>query len=410
MKRAIPQEIVDHILDDPLIRQDIQTLAACTLVCSSWLPRSSGYLFNVRPLEPQGLRELQELATTVKSSHRLPLFVTAVNILFDEHVADAIQDTMLAVVDIISALPHLEDLLVDGHPRVNDKLERCPPVFPQSHVFAQTLSLLTVSRAPGVLVDGLLNLFPAVDTLHLERMPFKVRNRQLSPHHVRRLVLTGDVDMFALSHMAAMILPSGLSELCVDAPGTGITPFNAGTPASVDHLVRMLGQQMVHFEYNHPAAAWAGSCGTSTTSALRSPVTISPRLLDSLASCTQLQTVALSAEVQSFASGTILLPWMACLQVLHNLPATITRIQFLIGIRSMDGAAVDLRLLQEGFAWPLMEEVLSHCTCLGTLEVEITVDGVDDATVQVNWRDEVRAAIAQAFSPRFRALACIVLR
>lgn len=272
IKPTLPQEIIDHILDDAHIRHDIPTLSACTLVCSSWVPRSSCHLFKLRPVKAEGVLRLQELAATVQSSRRLALYVTAISIHLRGDDAEAIQDTVKAISDIVSALYCLEDLFVYSHPSVNSRLEYCDTLFTQCHASRPPLHRLTVIGAHLILIDGLLKLFPAVDALQLERVPCPGRpcDRQLSSRPIRRLVFRGDVDARVISDISALIAPAGVFSLSVDAPELDMTDLGAGPPPAVDDLVRIFGQQMTNFEYHHPVSGCAGSFGTSTLRLCRS--------------------------------------------------------------------------------------------------------------------------------------------
>lgn len=125
---------------------------------------------------------------------------------------------------------------------------------------------------------------------------------------------------------------------------------------------------------------------------------------DSLISCTQLQAVRLSVEVQSYPQGTTMMPWTACLNMLRKLPRDVARIQCSIGICFVGGDSDALDVVRDMFTWPMMEEVLAHCVSLKTVEVEFVVEGADRGSGGANWQEEARASIEEMFSPPFRAI------
>lgn len=249
MERVFPKELFDHISDDVSLDGDITTLSACTLVCHSWLPRASKYLFQHRTVEAGTLPVLELLATTLKLSERLKVHISAVRIFLREDAADDVQRAVECVVDVVSSLPALANLTVDSHPRVHDSLEQREPLFPAHPVHPQTLRCLSLTRAHVILTDGLMKLFPAVETLELKDWPGRASDRPVSQHTVRQLVFRSEVDTSSLPHIAQLLAPPGVSALSIELPGV----LNLRSPANVSLLVGAFGRRITHLEYRQRA-------------------------------------------------------------------------------------------------------------------------------------------------------------
>ena len=142
-----PQEIIDHIIDQLGIelindwgneRPDSETLSACSLVCSSWLPRSSKYLFYSINLDCRWNfieeESLIPFLANAKSSPRISSNVVFLNAYF--------KPTEEFVNDIFTTLPKLRSLIW----KHNMQLSESQDTMPSQAELVISPSMHTISR------------------------------------------------------------------------------------------------------------------------------------------------------------------------------------------------------------------------------------------------------------------------
>lgn len=267
MSGRLPQELVDHIIDDVALSNDVVKLQYVSLICKAWLPRSSQHLFNKTCITISSLARLEELAALLKTSSRLERYVRHVAVLLGSEDGVSIHLTISLISSIIARLPHLEEVSVACMRVFDDKaLFISPASVPLHPVAANALPHLTLVCADASLTHALLSLFPSVHTLDvISWSDVQLAPAQPAAHNVTELAILRPLDTATLADLAALIHPPCLSRLVIDYRAGA--PRNA-SPAALDPLFRALGAHLTAFEFHHSYAGTApGPSGTCPASA-----------------------------------------------------------------------------------------------------------------------------------------------
>ena len=247
---CLPQEIVDYIID---YVQDSKALRTCSLLCKSWLPRSSRHLLrHVAVLDdslPDFARDLSRLATCVV---RLDIKLT-------EKPA-ATTDLPLTEVtpfhllhQLIPSLLHLSDL------RINLLSGIWPPT-PSLPKMQRSLSVLEVQGCPPAGLQRLLGFFEMVDYLRIrdggfhsdafvqDSTPELDRPIGSMPKHiVQKVRLNVNYSPIMLKALREMLDITRLSNLAIRRRAS--VKLVAGS--EVNMMLELIGQSIKQFEYRH---------------------------------------------------------------------------------------------------------------------------------------------------------------
>lgn len=226
----LPQELHDEILDQlslyrlphnpgaETIRKHLSTLAACTLVCRAWLPRSSKHLLSAILLKTQ--ERLVQFLAAVETSTRLETYVGRIVLHGLADSQEGLQDLKL----LLQALPNLFSLVISQR-------STGTPWQPNPLIF-QTLRRDTIhelcishrSMANWVLPPPYLRFFTEVNHLRILRsgnFADVFDNTQVQTHTmlVRRLTAY-DVNPNMLRALSRIIVPSYLRRLTIEGERT----------------------------------------------------------------------------------------------------------------------------------------------------------------------------------------------
>ena len=253
---ALPQELVDHIIDD-VGAQDKRAVANLTLTCNSWTPRSSKHLFHVVNIFTSHLAEFLAHAAT---SSRLTSHASELSISQPLHGDDAFDLTPFIPV-IFHTLPNLRKLSIFGD-RISIKSGSLP--VPSAH--RRSLALLRLSGTYVEAFPDFLRLFSQIGTLQLDYIhdtsPFtdSIYGRHL---HVANLFFDGSRS--TLEALTPLLDKSSLRSLHLKCDRF----FRIHTPA-INKLLHDVGQSLECFRFDLPMDGWVvqgpGMFGSTCTS------------------------------------------------------------------------------------------------------------------------------------------------
>lgn len=239
---ALPQELVDHIIDD-VGYQDKRAAASLALTCNALTPRSSKHLLSAVNIFTTHVAEF--LAHAAGSS-RLASHVTELSISQPLHGKDGF-DLTPYVPNILDALPNLRNLSIFGE-RISIRSGLCPVPSAQR----RTLSLLRLSHIHVEALPSFLQLFGQIDTLQLDY----IHDTSISPgaghrRHLRVTSLFFDGSRSTLEALTPLMERSSLRSLHLKCD----TFFRIHTPA-VNIFLHDVGRGLEHFKFDLPMDGW----------------------------------------------------------------------------------------------------------------------------------------------------------
>lgn len=256
------------------------TLVCCSLVSKAWLPHSTSCLFDDRYVSVFGRGRLDKLASTIDTSPpslRLASCVRYIEIQLDvidsSSTAYGILRTLKLIDIVVSCLPLLEEVCIDGYYGIDDNLSRfVPPSFlsgiPAKSI--QRLKKLVLSKATlsYLLAHVVLSLF-SEDVLQLQtvvkgrsgisRWTSAASSSSRNPELI--LMSSAMVPDFtsSLPLIASKIyrLPDvrNAQRVTVNVESGGLDCVHRG---DLDSIIKRVGwKKMQHFEFTHSAEGWA---------------------------------------------------------------------------------------------------------------------------------------------------------
>ncbi|KIP02917.1 hypothetical protein PHLGIDRAFT_130450 [Phlebiopsis gigantea 11061_1 CR5-6] len=242
---ALPQELVDHIIDD-IGPSDKRAAASLTLTCNAWTSRSSKHLFNTVNVFTA---ELPEFLAQAAGSSRLASHVTELTISQPMRGDDGFDLTPF-VPAILHTLPRLSALSVFGE-RISVQAGLPAPPAGQR----RTLALLRLSHTHIEALPELLQLFDTVDTLHLDQVyipPCAVEPAPAPPaRHLRVRALFFDGSRPTFEALSALLQRDVLQYLhlkCDIFFRIHTEPVNA--------FLHEVGAALEHFRFDLPMDGW----------------------------------------------------------------------------------------------------------------------------------------------------------
>lgn len=237
---ALPQELVDQIIDD-VGAEDKRAVANCALTCPSWTPRSSKHLLNTVSLYTHHLREFLSQAA---ASRRLAAHVTELSIAQPLQGEESF-DLTPYLHDILRTLPNLRAFALFGE-RITIRAGLAPAPARKS------LTHLRIARSHVEALPELLQLFSHIGALHLDQVYIKAPRTAPAPTghlHVGTLHFDGTTGM--LDVLRPSLDGSSLKSLRLKCDGY----FRIDT-APVNAFLRSVGRNLSHFRLDLPLDGW----------------------------------------------------------------------------------------------------------------------------------------------------------
>lgn len=288
-RNLLPQELIDAIIDH--VSEDFgskPTLHSCSLTCKAWLPRSSFHLFrHTRVSVLRGLAQLERLAAAVKHSERLASYVQSVSIDLSKLILEKSNDNraktrtasdddevrtrtaLTSIGDILSSLPFLQELSIVGQRGVNAKLSQCHSTWPLAKAAVSRLDKLVLFDPCLRLTHMLLSAFACVENLQVHDWWGEIdgwqRERGVphalssdivrSRHDITNLTITSGCFRWSSAFLEMSVL-SCLRQAQRFILDLSDDAFAGCWSTEADKAIRILGQNMRHFEFKHHLHGW----------------------------------------------------------------------------------------------------------------------------------------------------------
>lgn len=193
--RVLPPEVVEHILDKLATSEvsDLRTLATCSLVCRTWLPRSSAHFLKSISVPAQ---DLERYLAFAKTSARLATHVREFTLTGSVNVIRYF-DAMFAIMpklnhlELSNNLTPFERLEIPAYHTANpmspNPTQRSPHADNISSVAPNdcfTLSYLKMDHVQPASLVALLRSFNQIETLEFRGVVGEAEYQDLNDSHV----------------------------------------------------------------------------------------------------------------------------------------------------------------------------------------------------------------------------------
>ncbi|GJE95343.1 hypothetical protein PsYK624_115270 [Phanerochaete sordida] len=331
----LPFELVDLIIDE--LKHDIVALRSCSLVCKTWLPRSSAHLFSsFRISSLPSWTFLIDYHNLLSSSTRVPAFTRNLEV-------NVVPERAQAIAALIQHLPQLDSLSLVGIGLFRDS--SCFP-RPNLSCTGRTLRSLRGAWLPADLIACFLALFTSVETLDVRFGERAEHDFRQQAHRITNLVIKAETD-FALLDIACLVRPDALESLAVDIGGT----YHHQVAAErFDKLLQLVGRHIKRFEYAQPLGGWVAP----------------PSSIPALFACAALESITVTTPKASPFSMRL---WLECLVLLSSLLPHVQRVRLVTSCRGLPEAEHAFQDLVRTLDWQGVAQALVHCRALEVVEV-----------------------------------------
>ncbi|GJE95336.1 hypothetical protein PsYK624_115200 [Phanerochaete sordida] len=232
----LPQELHDKILDE--VGPDFATLKNCSLVCRSWLPRSTTNLF--------AHARVCVLATEDDADSEVLQAVRAPGRLHDNVVALSLCRLSSEEWRVVQELPRLRKLTVyccDQCPLRTDSPTPVPAPCPST----RNIEVLDVQCVPLDVLDWLLCMFDNIGSLRIPRITSRLTTPPTARRHAVRSVTLQGSGHAVFHYLADTLRSDALESLEIDVEG----PYSPGDEHEplADAFVRQVGRSIKSYHH-----------------------------------------------------------------------------------------------------------------------------------------------------------------
>ncbi|GJE95367.1 hypothetical protein PsYK624_115510 [Phanerochaete sordida] len=330
---ALQLELTELIMDE--VQSDYHNLRSCSLVCKSWVPRSSKHLFrSIKVPDPYYYRHAAVLlfCDSVLSSERMATSTEVLEVTIEP-------STVAKVALLFQHLPVLQSLTVSATP----ELERrdYPPAPPS---VKRHIEHLTVRALPMDIVAYFLGIFTSASSLDINYCTGEAGPVPRT-YRVKRLTIS-DVDGPALCAVSRLVEPSALERIPFEFPWQYPPP----SAEDVNHFFHVLSAHIRELEYRMDSFSKVPLLGHPA-----------------LHACPVLESFIFTAPGETRLNPA---SWRTILGPLSSLPPDVREVRFctICGVPLETQDARDVTVLRT-LDWPAVGRALQHLNALQRLQI-----------------------------------------
>ncbi|GJE95341.1 hypothetical protein PsYK624_115250 [Phanerochaete sordida] len=208
---SLPQELIDKVLDE--IGPDLDALKSCSLVCHTWLSRSTQNLFAqarvcVRAVEGVADADVMYALLGPGRIHDYVTTLSMYQVLFEQWA-------------VVKTLPRLRKLYVCSYSDMFEQNTEAPLVVPEPFALGRSIDILVVYLMPLHLLDWILRMFDTIDTLDIHTIK-DVAVPTKPAHHIVRSCHTKYIGRTVFNYIADALDTDGLESVTIDVDGYGV--------------------------------------------------------------------------------------------------------------------------------------------------------------------------------------------